>query len=72
MEDFNQPSAERVDLLKCLQEKIGSITPHLCAACQICDLSALERFLRDRVLVFRVSIWQPAKRSAIVSQIALL
>ncbi|KAE8444576.1 hypothetical protein EG329_014407 [Mollisiaceae sp. DMI_Dod_QoI] len=45
MEDFNQPSPERVDLLKRLEEKIGSVTLHFWAACQICDLSALEKLL---------------------------
>jgi hypothetical protein len=50
MEDFNQPSPERIDLLKRLQEKIGSVTPHFWAACQICDLGAFEKFLHHKVV----------------------
>ena len=45
MEDFNVPSPERVALLKCLQELIGDIPPHFWAACQICDLAALEKLV---------------------------
>jgi len=43
MEDFNIPSAERVALLKHLQEAMGDAPPHFWAACQICDLKALEK-----------------------------
>ena len=51
MEDFNQPSPERIDLLKRLQEKIRtSVTPHFWAACQICDFSALEKILQEPVV----------------------
>ncbi len=46
MEDFNQPSLERIDLLKRLEEAIGHVTPHFWAACQICDLDKLEGFLQ--------------------------
>ncbi len=46
MEDFNIPSPERVALLEHLQELIGSVTPHFWAACQICDLGALEKLSR--------------------------
>lgn len=49
MEDFNQPSPDRIDLLKRLEEKIGSVTPHFWAACQICDLSALQNLLNAQV-----------------------
>jgi len=42
MEDFNIPSAERVALLERLQEAIDGVTPYFWAACQICDLKALE------------------------------
>jgi len=43
MEDFNIPSAERVALLERLQEAMGNVPPHFWAACQICDLKALEK-----------------------------
>jgi hypothetical protein len=46
MEDFNQPSPERIDLLKRLEEAIGDVTPHFWAACQICDLNKLNGFLQ--------------------------
>ncbi len=46
MEDFNQPSPERIDLLKRLEEAIGDVTPHFWAACQICALDKLEGFLQ--------------------------
>jgi hypothetical protein len=46
MEDFNQPSPERIDLLKRLEEAIGDVTPHFWAACQICDLDKLDGFLQ--------------------------
>jgi hypothetical protein len=42
MEDFNVPTAERVALLERLQEAMGGAPPHFWAACQICDLKALE------------------------------
>jgi hypothetical protein len=45
MEDFNVPTAERVDLLKQLQEAMGGVPPYFWAACQICDLKALEDFI---------------------------
>jgi len=48
MEDFNQPSPERINLLERLEEVIGTVTPHFWAACQVCDLRALEQLL-DRV-----------------------
>jgi hypothetical protein len=46
MEDFNQPSPERIELLKRLEEAIGDVTPHFWAACQICDLNKLNGFLQ--------------------------
>ena len=46
IEDFNQPSRERIDLLKRLEEAIGDVTPHFWAACQICDLNKLNGFLQ--------------------------
>jgi hypothetical protein len=45
MEDFNIPSAERVALLECLQEAMGGAPPCFWAACQICDLKALENLV---------------------------
>jgi hypothetical protein len=45
MEDFNIPSAERVALLKHLQEAMGDGPPYFWAACQICDLKALEKLV---------------------------
>jgi len=42
MEDFNIPTAERVALLERLQEAMGGAPPYFWAACQICDLNALE------------------------------
>jgi hypothetical protein len=42
MEDFNIPTAERVALLEQLQEAMGGAPPYFWAACQICDLKALE------------------------------
>jgi hypothetical protein len=45
MEDFNVPSTERVALLKRLQEAIGGAPPYFWAACQICDLQALEELI---------------------------
>ncbi len=49
MEDFNLPSPERVALLERLQEAISTVTPHFWAACQICDLGALEKISRKPV-----------------------
>jgi len=43
MEDFNIPSVERVALLERLQEAMGNAPPW--AACQICDLKALEKLI---------------------------
>jgi hypothetical protein len=48
MEDFNQPSPERIDLLKRLDEAFGNVTPHFWAACQICDLNMLACFLQEK------------------------
>jgi hypothetical protein len=42
MEDFNVPTGERVALLEQLQEAMGGAPPYFWAACQICDLKALE------------------------------
>ncbi|KIM98606.1 hypothetical protein OIDMADRAFT_56956 [Oidiodendron maius Zn] len=42
MEDFNVPTAERVALLEQLQEAMGGAPPYFWAACQICDIKALE------------------------------
>jgi len=53
MEDFNQPGPERIDLLKRLQESIGDVPPHFWAACQICDLGALEKLLHYEAGVVR-------------------
>jgi hypothetical protein len=46
MEDFNLPSPERITLLESLQEAIGGAPLHFWAACQICDLKALERLVK--------------------------
>jgi hypothetical protein len=59
MEDVNQPSPERVNLLKCLQAKDGSVPPQFWAACQICDLGALEKFLlfyTNKLWILRVIV----------------
>jgi hypothetical protein len=45
MEDFNIPSEERVALLKRLQDAIGDVPPHFWAACQVCHVEALERWV---------------------------
>jgi hypothetical protein len=45
MEDFNIPSAERLAPLERLQEAIGGAPPYFWAACQICDLKALENLV---------------------------
>jgi hypothetical protein len=45
MEDFNEPTAERVALLEQLQEAMGGAPPYFWAACQICDLTALEELV---------------------------
>jgi hypothetical protein len=42
MEDFNIPTAERVALLERLQEAMGDAPPYFWAACQVCDLKALD------------------------------
>ncbi|KAE8446026.1 hypothetical protein EG329_012665 [Mollisiaceae sp. DMI_Dod_QoI] len=46
MEDFNLPSPKRIALLERLQAAIGGAPPHFWAACQVCDLSALEKFIQ--------------------------
>ncbi len=46
MEDFNIPSAERVAILQRLQEVIGGAPLHFWAACQICELEALAKFVK--------------------------
>ena len=45
MEDFNIPSAERVAVLTRLQEAMGDVQPYFWAACQVCDLKALEKLV---------------------------
>jgi hypothetical protein len=45
MEDFNIPSVERVALLERLQGAMGGASPYFWAACQICDLKALENLV---------------------------
>ncbi|KAH6674439.1 hypothetical protein B0J14DRAFT_700116 [Halenospora varia] len=45
MEDFNLPSLERIALLERLQETIGDVPPYFWAACQVCDLKALEKLV---------------------------
>jgi len=45
MEDSNIPSKERVALLEQLQEMMGGAPPYFWAACQVCDLKALEKLI---------------------------
>ncbi len=45
MEDFNVPSPERVALLERLQTAMGGAPPYFWAACQVCDLQALEKLV---------------------------
>jgi hypothetical protein len=60
MEDFNEPSEERVGLLKRLKDAMppkgtigleaeeydgGTVPPPFWAACQICDIKALDNFV---------------------------
>jgi hypothetical protein len=60
MEDYNEPSEERVGLLKRLEDAMrpkdvegreaeereeGTVPPHFWAACQICDIKALDKFV---------------------------
>jgi hypothetical protein len=45
MEDFNLPTGERITLLGRLEELIGEVPLHFWAACQICDLKALEKLV---------------------------
>jgi hypothetical protein len=42
MEDYNTPSAQRVAILQRLQETIGGAPLHFWAACQVCELEALD------------------------------
>jgi hypothetical protein len=46
MEDFNLPTGERITLLGHLQEIIGEVPLCFLAACQICDLKALEKLIK--------------------------
>jgi hypothetical protein len=46
MEDFNIPSEERVALLTHLQKAMGDVPLYFWAACQTCDLKALEKFVQ--------------------------
>jgi hypothetical protein len=46
MEDFNIRSEERDNLLKHLQDAIGDVPPHFWAACQVCPVEALEKFVK--------------------------
>jgi hypothetical protein len=68
MEDFNIPSAERVALLERLQEAMGGAPPHFWAACQICDLKALE----DLVEHARIYPAQARNVATITVQMVLL
>ena len=45
MEDPNLPTPERIALLERLQEAIGDAPPRFWAACQICDIKAIETFV---------------------------
>ena len=44
-EDFNQPTTQRIALLKRLEEAIGSVDPHFWAACQVCHIQKLAQFV---------------------------
>jgi hypothetical protein len=44
-EDFNEPTAQRVAILKRLEEAIGSVAPHFWAACQVCHIQKLAQFV---------------------------
>ncbi|KAH7355110.1 hypothetical protein BKA65DRAFT_234125 [Rhexocercosporidium sp. MPI-PUGE-AT-0058] len=48
MEDFNLPSTERTNLLKNLQEAMSDapVPPYFWAMCQVCELQALEKFIK--------------------------
>ena len=77
MEDFNQPSSERIDLLKRLEEAIGDVTPHFWAACQICDLDKLNGFLqvpttKVYVQAFSSQISQMVRYCKLISCVSLL
>lgn len=41
-EDFNQPSEERLQLLKQLQSELGDVPKYYWAACQVCDIEKLK------------------------------
>lgn len=45
MEDFNVPSPARIALLERLQGAMGGAPKYFWAACQICDLEALAKFI---------------------------
>jgi hypothetical protein len=45
MEDFNIPSEERVALLERLQGVVGNVPLHFWAACQVCHVEALQRWV---------------------------
>ncbi len=62
-EDFNQPSPERVDLLKRLHGKLSEqgVPRHFWAACQICDLSALKKIVDSDTVVIRSIMYQTSQ-----------
>jgi hypothetical protein len=72
MEDFIQPSPERSDLLERLEEKIGSVTPHFWAACQICDLGALEKISQYEVPIIQPMVNQTRAKLAKWTAIGVL
>jgi hypothetical protein len=45
VEDFNEPTTQRVALLKRLEEEMGNVAPHFWAACQVCDIQKLAQFV---------------------------
>ncbi|KAE8446027.1 hypothetical protein EG329_012666 [Mollisiaceae sp. DMI_Dod_QoI] len=45
IEDFNQPSPERIGLLNSLHQAIGDVPRYFWALCQVCDLQALENLI---------------------------
>ena len=64
MEDPNAPSVERIALLERLQNNMGGegVPPYFWAACQICDLASLEKWVE----IARISpevVWIFAKQT---------
>jgi hypothetical protein len=67
MEDFNIPSKEREALLTRLQDAIGDVPPHFWAACQVCHIEAVEKFVKV-AHISPVIVRAFAERSHIIAQ----